>query len=368
MNERATEIYNEMVDVASKYTGDRMRGLRSMQIHGALQAAAVQIDDLETRLAEFREPTKRDRRVRRLYATDSRRVRTQRSLVKLAPARAKPILKWAGGKRRLIPMIAPAILNTISNTGGYYFEPFVGGGALAFHLGLGPMAVISDWNEELMACYRAIQTDVGRVCWTLSGLAVNGLDKETFQSIRAWAPTCMYQRAARMVYLNRLGFNGLYRVNKANKFNAPYAEWRPSILGRSSRDAITSLFPNREKFQDAADAIQGTIVMSGDFGRVILRARHGDLVYCDPPYDGTYDGYTPGGFSNNDQKRLALYLEAAHKRGATIMVSNSDTERVRGLYQWADEIVMTEESRTINSDTKGRIKAQCVLIVAKGAR
>jgi DNA adenine methylase len=163
------------------------------------------------------------------------------------------------------------------------------------------------------------------------------------------------------------------RYNSDGKCNTPAGSgpknisgWRQSVVGRPSRDAITSLFPNREKFQDAHEALQGSKLCAGDFAQTVREMRRGDLGYFDPPYVGTYDDYTPEGFSDADQFQLAEMLREQSRRGVTVMISNSDTELVRRWYYWADEIIPTKESRTINSDTKGRVKAPCVLIVARG--
>ena len=278
---------------------------------------------------------------------------------------ATPLLKWAGGKRRYMKEIVPVIEEHLA---GRYFEPFLGGGALALHFGLDGM-VVNDAIAEAVIMYRAVRDNPGQVAFELSGIACAGVDAENFYRWRDVDPATLTSTmvAARMIFLNKLGFNGVYRVNHKGKFNVPYAKapFRPSIVGRSSRDAITSLFPNKEKFHDVARALRTAHIYHGDFEPIIDLAGLGDVVYCDPPYDDMFNGYTPGWDDVRDQPRLALAIWRACLRGATVAVSNSGTDRVRDLYAWAD-IRETRETRTINSDTNKRgVKASCFLIVCR---
>lgn len=277
--------------------------------------------------------------------------------------KAKPLIKWAGGKGRLVPEILPAIRATLEETGGRYFEPFLGGGAIALALGWREM-ILNDAIRELADFYRQVKDRPAELAYMLSAIACKGVDEKAYYEIRDSRPNALLERAARFLYLNRLGFNGIYRVNKAGEFNVPYAKdpRRKSMIERSERDAITSLFPNKEKIIRAGESLAGAQIYSGDFARVMRLAASGDVVYCDPPYDGTYDSYTAGGFSEDDQRRLAAQCRMALARGAHVMISNSDTELIRYLYSGAT-IVATKESRTINSDTKGRQKVPCVLVV-----
>ena len=284
------------------------------------------------------------------------------------PVNASPLLKWAGGKRKLIKVIADPVLDQLSNTGGRYIEPFFGGGAVGLYLGL-PNMVINDSIIELVDFYQTVRDEPAKVAWALSSLAILGVDEENYYRVRAIDPGAVApeMRAARMLYLNRLGFNGLYRVNKSGKFNVPYGKqnYRESVVKRKSRDAITSLFPHKGKIEAVSRALATTTICLGDFENVIACAVKGDVVYCDPPYDGTFNSYTEDGFGDRDQVRLAVSVYQAARRGATVMISNSDTARIRELYSWA-EIMTTSESRTINADGGGRKPVPCVLIVAEG--
>lgn len=285
---------------------------------------------------------------------------------------AEPLIKWAGGKRWAIKMMGPQIEAHLQATGGNLIDPFFGGGALPLWYG-GPM-IISDACRHIMEMYELVRDDPGLVAWTLSAVAIygvedteieGGVDREAFERIKAWRPTDPVHRAARVLYLNRLGFNGLWRVNKSGAFNVPYADakYRPSVIGRSARDKITSLFPNKEKFHKVAEALAQADIYRCDFAPIIELADTDDLVLADPPYDGGgYDQYTADRFSDDDQIRLAEALFEADDVGAAVIAFNADTEFVRDLYDGFD-FIDTREKRQINSNTKARKKrAPCIII------
>lgn len=285
---------------------------------------------------------------------------------------AEPLIKWAGGKRWAIKMMGPQIEAHLQETGGVLIDPFFGGGALPLWYG-GPM-IISDACRHIMEMYELIRDDPGLVAWTLSAVAIygvedteieGGVDRAAFERIKAWRPTDPVHRAARVLYLNRLGFNGLWRVNKSGAFNVPYADakYRPSVIGRSARDKITSLFPNKEKFHKVAKALADAEIYRCDFEPVIELADASDLLFVDPPYDGGgYDQYTAERFGDEDQERLAEAILDADDRGAAIIAFNRDTGFVRDLYDGFD-FIETQEKRQINSDTtKRKTRAPCVII------
>jgi DNA adenine methylase len=286
------------------------------------------------------------------------------------PKAASPLLKWAGGKRLLLPVIVDGITSTLDQTGGRYIEPFLGGGAVALHLGR-PGMIVNDAIPELIEFYRTVRDEPALVAWALSSIAIMGVDEKNYYRVRDetdLGTVGPQMRAARMLYLNRLCYNGVYRVNSKGAFNVPYAKdaYRESMVKRKSRDAITSLFPHKGKIEAVSRALMTSEILYGDFQVAVEKAQAGDVVYCDPPYDGTYSAYTNPPFKKEDQERLAEHLYYAHERGAHIVVSNSDTKFIRYLYsEWAT-IMETEERRAINSDTKGRARVGCVLIAAEG--
>ena len=275
---------------------------------------------------------------------------------------AVPILKWAGGKAWLVPKLGPYVQQALTETGGRYIEPFLGGGAMA--LALAPeKAILSDVVGPLIEFYKVLRENPGELAWELSALGILGVDKDNFLRVREMRPERPVQRAARFLFLNRLCFNGLYRENSKGEFNVPYGQvvHRKSIIGRSARDAMDSLFPNKEKMHKVADALKGAELYAGDFESGVVTADRGDVVFADPPYDDTFNGYSKTGFSLRDQERLSEELYLAHYRGARVYACNADTENVRRWYNWAT-ILPVKEQRRIAASKDSRGRASCVLI------
>jgi DNA adenine methylase len=244
------------------------------------------------------------------------------------PVDAKPIVKWAGGKSRLLG----ELLDRVPRKLGTYAEPFAGGAALFFALaserarGLRTFdhAVLADRNEELVACYRAVRDDVRGV---IGALGAYHHDRDLFYEVRAQDTRGMSDvaRAARFVFLNRTCFNGLWRVNSGGRFNVPFGKYKnPRIL---DPDALRA----------ASRALVGVEVRSLDFADVTRDLGKGDFVYLDPPYvplsrTASFTAYAKDGFSPKDQERLARELKALKRRGARAMLSNADTPVTRALY------------------------------------
>lgn len=270
----------------------------------------------------------------------------------------KPILKWAGGKRTLVPKISPLIREILSTTLGRYIEPFMGGGAVAFSLGLYKM-LLNDALTEIMDLYRAVRVDPLMVYSALEELSSDGICENTYYKVREMNPESLYDKAARTIYLNKLGFNGLYRLNRKGVFNVPFAKDK---LRRKKPTSV--LFPTEHELIIASRALATSEICDGDFEQVIKQAKYGDVIYADPPYDETFNSYTNLGFDIFDQERLAFALHDAYNRGAYIFASNNDTPLVRKLYgHWANLEQITER-RAINSDIKNRNGASCLLITA----
>ncbi len=254
-----------------------------------------------------------------------------------APA---PFLKWAGGKRQLLPRIlalAPSRIDT-------YYEPFLGGGAVFFALaarGLFRRAVLGDANRELIACYEAIRDDVDGVIATLRSPRYRNR-RELYYRVRAQDSRALSktERAARVIYLNRCGFNGLYRVNSKGQFNVPF--------GRYTRPKIC----DEPRLHAAARALAGVTLVCGDFESVVRGARPGDFVYLDPPYvpvsrTASFTAYA-GAFGTAEQERLATAMRALTRRGVAALLSNSDCGATRTLYEGLD-IESVRVRRSINS-------------------
>jgi len=260
----------------------------------------------------------------------------------------RPFLKWVGGKAQLLP----ELLSRLPDQFGCYHEPFVGGGALFFALyrrRLIGQAVLSDLNAELIDTFIAVRDCVEEV---IALLETFPYDEAFYYSIRGLKPAelDLPHRAARMIYLNKTGYNGLYRVNKAGRFNVPF--------GRYKRPT----YRDPENLRAVSMALQGVEILWAPFESVLERAERGDLVYFDPPYvpvseTANFTSYSALGFSLDDQRRLrdvALELTA---RGVWVMLSNSETEAVRELYS-ASSFVLSrvEANRHINSNPRRRGK------------
>lgn len=236
-----------------------------------------------------------------------------------------PFLKWAGGKRQLLPRIlalVPARVRT-------YYEPFLGGGALFFAMaaeGRFKRAVLGDANGELIACYTAVRDQVEDVIDKLSRLR-NTPDE--YYRVRRQRPEALEPpaRAARIIYLNRCGYNGLYRVNSEGKFNVPF--------GRYARPRIC----DPDRLRAASSALQPVELVRGDFASILARRRLDaqDFVYLDPPYvpiskTASFTAYA-GGFAMPDQERLAKLLRKLSDKGVAAVLSNSDCPDTRRLYE-----------------------------------
>jgi DNA adenine methylase len=274
---------------------------------------------------------------------------------------AGPFLKWAGGKKQLLPVILPHLRSRIRT----YFEPFVGGGAVFFALAEArrfERAVISDKNPHLVGLYRVVRDDVAGLEARLRPHAERATDPDWFYHVRAWDPEQLdpVERAARLLYLNRTCFNGLYRVNRKGEFNVPFGRYKnPRVL-----DAA--------KLRAASRALAGVEIRCQDFSAVAEDVAPGDAVYFDPPYapvssTASFTSYHADAFGPRDQEALvAVYREVWH-RGARAVLSNSDCELTRRLYAGLD-VEVVRASRAINSAGHRRGPVNELLVVGPRAR
>jgi len=230
---------------------------------------------------------------------------------------ARPFLKWVGGKSRLLPRLIAELPRYRT-----YHEPMLGGGALFFAL-RPKRAVLSDTNRELIDTFRAVQTSVGHVVTLLKEYRY---ERDYYYEVREQDPNKLdlYESAARTIYLNKTGFNGLYRVNQRGKFNVPFGRYtNPTICDE----------PN---LRACAAALRGVDLRCGAFHEV--RPRKGDLVYFDPPFlppddAKAFTSYTAEGFGGADHYHLAGFFRELKARGCHVMLSNSDTTLARRLYR-----------------------------------
>lgn len=271
----------------------------------------------------------------------------------LLPPRAgcTPPLKWVGSKRWLVPLLAPAIYARLATTNGRYIEPFLGGGAVALDLGL-PDMVLGDNCGPLITMYQAICKNPSAVAWALKTLVDRGTDKENYYRVRADETRSAILAAARFIYLNKFGFNGLYRENSKGKFNVPHGGDRS---GASIPDVAT--------LTAVACALRGADIRVADFRDTIAAAQAGDVVYADSPYYDTFNKYTADGFADDAHNALAVALKAARDRGATVVASNSDHDYVRDLYKWAT-ITPVHERHAVGATGARRGLRPAVLIAS----
>lgn len=260
-----------------------------------------------------------------------------------------PFLKWAGGKRKLISQYEPFFPSRIAR----YFEPFLGGGAVFFHLAP-KTAFLSDSNDALVALYRVVKDDVDRL---IAKLKEHKNEEAYYYRVRALSPDTLspVERAARFVYLNKTCYNGLYRVNSKNEFNVPFGKYKkPRIC-------------DEERLRSASALLANATLTVSDFADAVEPAKKGDFVYFDPPYapltkTANFTSYTDKGFGEEEQVRLAETVARLAKKNVSVMVSNSDTPRIRDLYR-AFRIVEVQAARAINSKGNGRGKVTELLVI-----
>jgi DNA adenine methylase len=264
----------------------------------------------------------------------------------------RPFLKWAGGKGQLLEQLRPMLPRTPWRR---YFEPFVGSAALFFALRPAE-ATLSDVNPELIDCYVAVQRHVERL---VSALRRHEYDEQLYYQVRQQDPAALDlpARAARTIYLNKTGYNGLYRVNRAGRFNVPFGRY--TNPGFRSPDSVDNL-------RACSRVLRGAKLAVRDFAQVVRHARKGDFVYFDPPYvplseTSAFTSYAAGGFGPAEQQRLAEIVGELSDRGVLVMLSNSDAPAVRELYAKYRVDVVTA-SRSINSRATGRGKVREVVV------
>jgi len=266
----------------------------------------------------------------------------------------RPFIKWAGGKRQLLPELQSCVPAHFER----YIEPFVGGGALFFRLSNLPLAalplaserkpraLLADVNQRLIRTYQGVRDAVDDVIALLRDcrheaqfyydMRERSIDECSDAEVAAW-----------LIYLNKIGFNGLYRVNRQNRFNVPFGRHKnPTICDEPTLRACSR-------------ALAGVELQVADFEQVAERAEAGDLVYFDPPYvplsvTSSFTRYTSDGFDVGDQVRLRDLALRLKRRGVHVLLSNSSADYVRELYQQDFELIEVSATRQVNSKASGR--------------
>lgn len=270
-----------------------------------------------------------------------------------------PVLKWVGGKRQLLKEILPLIPADIST----YYEPFVGGAAVLFAL-QPKKAIINDYNIELINVYRVIMDNPDNLIEILEKHEKNNCS-EYFYKIREVDRTSEYknltdvERAARIIYLNKTCFNGLYRVNQAGQFNSPYGKYKnPNIVNSPVIKALHDYLSNNN-----------ITITSGDYKEPLkkIRANTKSFVYLDPPYyplssSSSFTGYTDNGFGEEQQIELKNECLKLNRKGIKFLLSNSSCEFIEELYKDDFNIKVIKAKRVLNSDGNKRGEIDELLI------
>lgn len=273
----------------------------------------------------------------------------------------KPFIKWAGGKRQLLPQIHKYLpKGGVKN----FYEPFVGGGAVFLSMQF-QHTIINDFNGELTNTYAVVRDDVDGLIELLQFHKEHD-SKDYYYKIRSWDRNGILdgksavEKAARFIYLNKTGFNGLFRVNSQNQINVPYGRYKnPAIVNAEVLHAV-SVYLNKADVK----------IFNGDYATIIKNAKAGDFVYLDPPYAPVSDdkesfvGYTLTGFGYDEQVRLRDEFNELTARGVHAMLSNSKVPAIDHLYKnYADTTITVKASRAINSNASDRGQVDEVLIM-----
>jgi DNA adenine methylase len=291
-------------------------------------------------------------------------------------SKARPFLKWVGGKTQLIPELEKRLPSTILDEGviSRYVEPFLGGGALFFYLKAHyevEESFLLDVNPELIMAYRVVQKDHRNLVKILKEIETDHLEmsedqrKNNYYRIRDIYNQDRYEtdyedyssgwvkRTAYLIFLNKTGYNGLYRLNRSGEYNVPFGRYpNPTICDEANLQLVH-------------EALQKTKLLCADFTRASDFIKMTTLVYMDPPYrplssTSHFTDYSSNGFSEEDQKRLAHFYQDIDKQGSYILLSNSDPKNENPDDEYFDELYQgynierVAAKRNINSDKWGR--------------
>jgi DNA adenine methylase len=272
----------------------------------------------------------------------------------------KPILKWAGGKRKLLFKIKE-LIDHGELTKNRLYEPFVGGGALFMDLE-NPKVAINDLNKELINVYLEVRDNANSLIKELKNhkkkhshdyyYKIRDLDRQ-----KEYKLLSNTQKAARTIYLNRTCYNGLYRVNSSGYFNVPFGKYLNPDIVIEERIINLSDYLNKSK----------AMISNLDFEVAVKNAKAGDLVYFDPPYDyENYNGftsYTFSGFTRDDLRRLKVVCDKLINKGCKVIISNNDTPFVNALFSDKHYKIDSVITRwTISRNTNSRKEIREVII------
>jgi DNA adenine methylase len=273
----------------------------------------------------------------------------------------EPFLRWAGGKRQLLPVIHAALPKDFDLSANRFFEPFVGGGAVMFSLHdfFGGQAsrrnriIINDVNEELVCTYRALRDSNHDVLRGLSKLK-SKISEDDYYKMRSRRPKSDVDRAVRLIYLNRTGFNGLYRVNSSGFFNVPWGKLKnPTVC-------------NDELLIAVGEWLKNVTIRNGSYTSALEDAKMGDVVYLDPPYiplsqTSSFSRYAKDDFLEIAQYALAGVIRGLTERGVRVVFSNSYTPTTLDIFGEVLDLRVINATRSISAKSSSRGVVQEVI-------
>jgi len=269
---------------------------------------------------------------------------------RLISSTPKPFVKWAGGKRQLLPIITNHIPKFER-----YFEPFLGAGAVFFSLisqDRDAKWFVSDLNSDLVLSYVTIRDRVKELISALELHSANYFKNPSsyYYKIRESNPKGQIDKVSKLVFLNKTCFNGLYRVNSKGKFNVPLGKYvNPNIVNKENLLAVSEILQSKE-----------ISIKCQDFERALKNATNGDFVYLDPPYQpvsetANFTSYTGRDFGYEDQERLCAKFKALDRKGVKVLLSNSKSPEIMDLFEeFSDGIIEINANRFINSISQKR--------------
>ncbi|MCB1193640.1 MAG: DNA adenine methylase [Leptospiraceae bacterium] len=260
-----------------------------------------------------------------------------------------PVVKWVGGKRQVLTEIQKYIPKYTN-----YYEPFVGGGAVLFELQPNN-AIVNDKNNELISMYQVIKSNVEEL---INDLKQHKNDESYFYETREldrnkdkYNKLDPIQKASRIIFLNKTCYNGLFRVNRAGEFNAPFGSYKnPNIVNEVTLRAVNKYF-NKNNIT----------ILCCDFEAALNGVKKGAFVYLDPPYDpvsdtASFTGYEKGGFGKKEQIRLKEVCDVLDKQGVKFLLSNSSTDFIKELYkEYRIEVIQAKRAINSNPNKRGEI-------------
>lgn len=275
--------------------------------------------------------------------------------------KAKPFLRWAGGKRSLTQSIIETIPNDLKTDSINFYEPFLGGGAVTFAIRQNSQGVnfksknifINDSNFDLVTTYKAIQKFPEELLLALGKHAQKN-SEEYFYKIRNSQPKGQIEVASRFIYLNKTCFNGLWRVNSKGNFNVPWGKLKnPNIV-------------DNENITQVHNILKGMHITNGSYLNLQPKIKRGDVVYLDPPYiplssSSSFDKYTKNGFGLNEQEELAEFIAELNRIGAKVILSNSNTKLTKEIFQNVLDLYLIYAPRNISAKSSSRGKIHEIL-------